>query len=643
MYNKNYVKFLKKTGKRAMSGLFTISKNKTTIDPTGILMMKQHSRIQNVNKDDYENMCDKLEMSTNEAIAHIECISSIPFSSLKYDSEVVENVMHPMPTLPEENETKINVFVLPSGTGKTTMSNKFKQLRSKDDKRIIDIDDIILYDGRERLMAESLSKNDFSILNAMNRERLMNALDSKRYSTDDIFLIHDESMFDDKSKMTNLPLKILGKFKVTEREMRQSLRERDEIHKQATINNWRSSTAEIKSRSDIMKKINQASKRREILSERSQMPEIKLYPNNWNLSWERVLAGENVPPTYWTKDVREYTSPRAINYPRINDKEKYVMAPYSELTTYNEVLSDFLKFLDNNKDADEVHLWTQGNLNGNYDPLRMANKLFSDVKMKQQIAEFSVSSDLVKEYWSRDLKDTDDHYLKCATLSNPRRINVVGWRVCNFGIRDYKQTYPQLVPSTTIGKIMKINRGNLIGVNTAEIYLNYSGHVRLRKIMTNEIEDLDFAYELLENGTFMAVIPKEGCFVVDNVSMFSGYGSLCTSLHSAYGLGRDVKSLMNEYKRKMITDVGSSGHMIASSLMFRCHLLTYLQEILINNTSKKSIYNLPVVEPTSGLYHTKQEYQHAVSDIRNLIRQGVMNKIVQSNLHVIALFVEKLM
>ena len=176
-----------------------------------------------------------------------------------------------------------------------------------------------------------------------------------------------------------------------------------------------------------------------------------------------------------------------------------------------------------------------------------------------------------------------------------------------------------------------------------EFYLNYSGFVKLRLINQREIERLDFAYELMPNGLYKAVIPHADCFIVENKEMFSGYGSLCTSMHSCYGKGRDVESLIKEVRRKNETDIGTSGHMIAASLMYRCHLLTYLNEVLINNTTKTSIYNLTVVEPASGLYHTKQEYKNAILDIERLIQQLVMNKFTRRNLHIIKLFVETLM
>jgi len=477
-------KNMRRTARRAISGMFVIGKGKTTMDPTGLLMNKQNSRILNVNADDFQRMLKMNNFSEEEGIAYLECMSSIPHTNLLFTGEVMSGKPHPLPQYPQTtNEETVKI------------------------------------------------------------------------------------------------------------------------------------------------------------------PEIMLYPNGWPYSWERVNDGENVPPTYWTKDFREYTSPRARSYPKVKDKKKYVMAPYEELTSYEKLLADFVVFLRNNKNADRVHLWTQGTFNDNgnrLNPLQVANKLYSDV-VKIRRVDNSYAMSLIKEYWTRDITTTEDHYSRCSMLDQPRRVPIVGWRSCNFGIRDFKQRFPQLVPSTRLGKISGMSREVLIKTRDIERYLNYSGFVKLREVTEKEIETLDFAYQLVDGGFYLAVVPSAGCYVVDNPEIFNGYGSVCTSYHSSYGRGRDVQSLMKEYRRYEDTNVASSGHMIASSLMYRCHVLTYLNEVYTNYMTRSSIYNLPVVEPTSGLYHTKQEYQNAIIDIRELIRSGVMHKYALDNFNIISKFVDKLM
>ena len=107
-------------------------------------------------------------------------------------------------------------------------------------------------------------------------------------------------------------------------------------------------------------------------------------------------------------------------------------------------------------------------------------------------------------------------------------------------------------------------------------------------------------------------------YKVRDPKFFLGLGSVSTAQHGAYGIGRDEASLAFQTRRKVETGHDTSGHMIASVLCPRSHLLWYLEEVYINMTTKKSIYIVPFNEPTDTMYHSIDEYKNAIIDMKKL-------------------------
>uniref|UniRef100_A0A2V0RCE3 VP7 n=1 Tax=viral metagenome TaxID=1070528 RepID=A0A2V0RCE3_9ZZZZ len=385
--------------------------------------------------------------------------------------------------------------------------------------------------------------------------------------------------------------------------------------------------------------------------------EILTFANSWHHSWEQVIKAKNTfPPVFWTKDRTEVESSIAKKFPEANrlDPKKYLMIAYDKYDTYDKILKRFIEFMSDNIDANEVHLWTQGTLNEddiktNYD--KMLSRLQEDFKIYKK-ANLDILSkkekqpirNLINRYWTNSVLEARDMYDKYTNLDPPRRIPVIGCRVCNWGMKSYIEDHiPQMVPSSTLHHSIGIKRNILLNNVADERYINYTSHCKIREIMPNEIGHLDFSYAKNDDGYYILTEPREGTFVVDNAEFFNGFSSVCTSSHSMYGFGRTPGDLLEQALREDETGHGTSGHMIASCLMFRAHVLLYLNDIHYNHTTQKTIYNLEVNEPTSGRYHSNKEYEHAVKDIKTLMKNtNFGTRFARNNLSIIEPFVSSM-
>jgi hypothetical protein len=97
-------------------------------------------------------------------------------------------------------------------------------------------------------------------------------------------------------------------------------------------------------------------------------------------------------------------------------------------------------------------------------------------------------------------------------------------------------------------------------------------------------------------------------------------GSLALDHRNYLGIGRDVASLMMVQQMS----VKPSGHALGGMAMYTPHFLMYLREVWINLKFNSSIYDsrLSVDEPTSGRYHSLDEYAAAVNYITALVDGG---------------------
>jgi hypothetical protein len=648
-------RLLKETARRAMVGAISIHDGITTLDPTGHMMNKSHSRIFNLNRTEFDTMLDVHGMTQEEGIAHVELISSLPVLTKYEGSFIIENE----PAIPttrltvlskyfadasynvsggDQAENTIDAIVLPAGTGKTTYSSMYDEL--------IDIDDIIGTPEAMKTNRPLIENEKWNELSENQTTQLLEYLLTLDHEP--IFLIHHKNQFDER-----LDVRTLYSARLPKTAMLAIAKEReasDPLHAEATITNWKSSVdVPIRSRSEIDKKIKQIAidrKSSDVLSfSEVELPEIIRYENSWPSSWENVVESNGThPPVFWTKNEREYSSPRAASFLAASqlDTKKYKMIPYSEFNTYKKVLSAFKQFLIDNKDEDEVHLWIQGVLPtqaGSIVISTMMDNLTGDVLQDARMPG-GPALGAVTTYWKSSVLHSKDLYAHYANRRPPSRIPVIGCRVSNWGMRIYGDStlYPQMSPPTTLHKDLGIPRSMLI--EPLAKYLNYSKHIKLRTITEDEIETLDFAYRRDPRGHYTMSMPAPGTYTISNPEFMNGFSSVCTSAHSTYGYGRDPSELVFQMSREIDSGHGTSGHMIASCLMFRAHVLLYLNDVHYNNTTNKSIYNLEMKEPTSGRYHTNQEYKHAIEDINNLMEgTDFGTKHARSNFELIKAFV----
>lgn len=648
-------RILNETARRAMVGALTIHDGKTTFDPTGHMMNKSTNRIFNVNKNDFETMLDEHGMTEEEGIAHLELISSLPVLRSYKGEFIIENDVA-MPSLrssvPMRNfsdasysiegsdiaEETIDVIILPAGTGKTTYSKQYDTFT--------DVDDIIGTEEALKINRPLIEQESWNELTEAQTTQMLKYLPNADPSQ--IYLIHHKNQFDER-----LNVRILYMARLPKAQMMQIAEERgekDELHETATITNWKNSNyVPIRSRAEITKQLDQIALDRrsdDVLAQSEfEIPKIIVYENAWPSSWEAVVTdnGEHAP-VFWTKDLREYSSPRAANFLEAArlDARKYKMIPYTEYNSYRKVRSAFKQFILDNQSSPEVHLWIQGTLSTKAGPLTismMAEALSEDI-MSDARSIGRASTQIITSYWKSSILQSRDMYAHYANRRPPSRIPVIGCRVSNWGMRlyDTKAALPQLCTPSTLYTSLGLPRTLLIDAEAK--YLNYSKHVKLRPITEAETLELDYAWKRSNSGHYTMSLPVQGTFTISNPAFMNGFSSVCTSAHSTYGYGRDPSELVFQMTREIDSGHGTSGHMIASCLMFRAHLLLYLNDVHYNNTTNKSIYNLEVKEPTSGRYHTNQEYKHAIDDINTLMQStDFATKFARNNLAVLTAFV----
>ena len=154
-----------------------------------------------------------------------------------------------------KKDIKINVIVMSSGTGKTTLANTFPD-------NLIDIDSIIHTPKTKNLMKllrrkalishKKGNKNAWDKVNNMNGKLLLDAIKKNPNLIKKIFLIHTSTMFG------NVPLKInvLESLKSTKNEIIKVANKRkkiDPIWGELTMKNWFELDAKKLSYSSIQK------------------------------------------------------------------------------------------------------------------------------------------------------------------------------------------------------------------------------------------------------------------------------------------------------------------------------------------------------------------------------------------------------
>uniref|UniRef100_A0A2V0RMJ6 VP7 n=1 Tax=viral metagenome TaxID=1070528 RepID=A0A2V0RMJ6_9ZZZZ len=101
-------------------------------------------------------------------------------------------------------------------------------------------------------------------------------------------------------------------------------------------------------------------------------------------------------------------------------------------------------------------------------------------------------------------------------------------------------------------------------------------------------------------------------YEVEDSSFFLGLGSVVTSSHRYFSIGRSPSNLLEQFLRKESGKEDLSGHMFASVLAFKSHFLWYLEEIAINMEKSTTIYAFPFKEPKGKQYHSINEYRDSV-------------------------------
>jgi hypothetical protein len=127
-------------------------------------------------------------------------------------------------------------------------------------------------------------------------------------------------------------------------------------------------------------------------------------------------------------------------------------------------------------------------------------------------------------------------------------------------------------------------------------------------IMTRD----EIAEEVTQIATAETLDGFATLYEVEDPSFFLGLGSVVTSSHRYFSIGRSPSNLLEQFLRRETGKEDLSGHMFASVLAFKSHFLWYLEEIASNMEKSKTIYAFPFKEPKGKQYHSTNEYRDSV-------------------------------
>jgi hypothetical protein len=144
-------------------------------------------------------------------------------------------------------------------------------------------------------------------------------------------------------------------------------------------------------------------------------------------------------------------------------------------------------------------------------------------------------------------------------------------------------------------------------------YLNYHGAFTL----TQSIPEDDYGYQYVAGKGYRLVKnQRELClFNIGPPHLFMGVGFSAISAHAVFGIQRRPEDLLRIHSRTKATGVKTSGHMIASIFAHDAHFAWYLEELVANHFTKRSVYLIPSLDRGDGVYHSLAEYRHAVLDL----------------------------
>ena len=314
---------------------------------------------------------------------------------------------------------------------------------------------------------------------------------------------------------------------------------------------------------------------------------------------------------------------------------------YDTFASYEAVLSALVDFL--NMHVHEVHVWIQGTLQ-DMSSTELLRRLKVDIQ--GEFAKYMNGRKAAQDLWHYSLDQSTDLNYYYASRP-PQRIPTVPWRTCNMGMRIFSERKPQVFPASTWMSEMGLGTLNVNAKEAIlfgkEVYVNYSGYVKMIPLWDHDA--VDFAWKEISPNEYVMVpvgsAPGASGYLykVANPDFFMGMGSVATSQHSVFGLGRSEEELYNQAVRKLETGTGTSGHMIASALCCRAHFMWYLEEVHRNLMTKKSIYLMPFNEPAGTEYHTIEEYRNAIVDMDRIAAEGRYPKYALAHLEICRAFV----
>uniref|UniRef100_A0A2V0RAB9 VP7 n=1 Tax=viral metagenome TaxID=1070528 RepID=A0A2V0RAB9_9ZZZZ len=394
-----------------------------------------------------------------------------------------------------------------------------------------------------------------------------------------------------------------------------------------------------------------------VVSKISKSPKIEWYANSWvGNSWVKNMEmKDGGPPCFWTKDHENMDDPFSVSWNAYNVKfiNRGRRVAYDTYDTYDSVLAELLEFIDTHSDEDVIHVWIQGTLNGK-GPVALVSQLKRSIDSLTVNVQDSEVADTpmistgkrTSEYlslWTTPIEQSHDMWDLYGSRP-PMRIPLIPWRVTNLGPRIFNAgNPPQLFPATTFMRKMGMPKDML---QITEVYCNYSEFVEMIPLTADDANVLDFGWMLVGDNLYTMSLINESnikhLYKVKDQDFFNGLGSVVTSAHACFGIGRANNDLIIQLERKQATGHTTSGHMIASVLAFQSHFFWYLQEVYDNFSSGKSVYATKFLEPGSGAYHSIHEYRNAIYDMKRADANKIYPRYARTNLEVCIKFVSLL-
>uniref|UniRef100_A0A2V0RNP1 VP7 n=1 Tax=viral metagenome TaxID=1070528 RepID=A0A2V0RNP1_9ZZZZ len=532
-----------------------------------------------------------------------------------------------------EAVTVFRAIVLSAGTGKTTLAKRYPDC--------VDIDDVFSRYSDDRTTIQELVREEaWDALSELQTDMLVRYLEEFPSEIEKTFLIHHCNQF--KPRLSPI---ILGVYKCTKTELMDEIKKRI-LNRHSEDDD---SSLVLPSKPDYI-----LGGRRGSYSVPVKIAMLKRYGTDLRYYVDGaepgMFPGYTLPEGF---SVHAFSGPAAATYGAFSHANVAVETLEHKGKKYAVVKNDDLRTAGKGNVTDHFITALEHLIIEKHDIIEFDNSWVGN--------SWKTVPDHVGVIWSKQTS-TPSHVPHQAMLSRQSEVPDGTFQIINDQVRSFKSFVNELCDAIVKMKELGFSpihvwlQGKLVVPDDMD-----AGSRPMKRSFRNQMdaiyEELDLrsstkypdvpVYVPKERGVksnisetmrlnwdTTNVIPQEREDIAKEVSSlihmrpyvlpsnrFHGMGSVVTSCHAVFGLGRSVREVTEQAVYKLKHGTSTSGHLLASCLAHFQHMIWYVYEVFVNSVEKRSIYLFPFDEPEGGEYHTKADYEYTLRLLEKMVEE----------------------